>query len=130
MFRLTPLLRFLPYYLISNSVPYLITHQVLPRNYGYVIRLKVKISRNFLVLLFYLYQAPHIPVKENLKKFSSVQKIRRCSLCLKEHFLTFFNNFPNRSFGSSQSKYPGPMLDLITRVHLFIVGHLGLPHLP
>ena len=66
-FRLTPLLRFLPYYLISNSVPYLITHQVLPRNYGYVIRLKVKICRNFLMLFIYLYQTPHIPVKKNLK---------------------------------------------------------------
>ena len=64
MFRLTPLLRFLPYYLISNSVPYLITHQVLPRNYGYVIRLKVKICGNFLKLLIYLYQISHIFVKK------------------------------------------------------------------
>ena len=57
-------------------------------------------------------------------------KIRRCSLCLKEHFLTFPNNFPHRSFGASQSKYPGTMLDLITRVHLLIIGRLCLPHLP
>jgi len=57
-------------------------------------------------------------------------KIRRCSLCLKEHFLIFLNNFHNRSFGSSQSKYPGTMLNLITRVHLFVVGRLCLPHLP
>ena len=49
-------------------------------------------------------------------------KIRRCSLCLKEHFLTFLNNLSHRSFGCSQSKYPGTMLDLITRVHLFVVG--------
>jgi len=64
IFRLTPLLRFLPYYLISNSVPYLITHQVLPRNYGYVIRHKVKSCENFLMLLIYLYQTPHMHVKE------------------------------------------------------------------
>ncbi len=68
MFYLTPLLRFLTYYLISNSVPYLITHQVLPRNYGYVIRLKVKISGNFLTLLIYLYQMLYISVKEKLDK--------------------------------------------------------------
>ncbi|OHB81579.1 MAG: hypothetical protein A2Z38_12620 [Planctomycetes bacterium RBG_19FT_COMBO_48_8] len=76
MFRLTPLLCFLPYYLISNSVPYLITHQVLPRNYGYVIRFKVKIYRNFFVLLIYLYQILHISVKENLEKFFFSTKIR------------------------------------------------------
>jgi len=63
MFRLTLLLRFLPYYLISNSVPFLITHQVLPRNYGYVIRLKVKIYRNSFMLLIYLYQTLYISVK-------------------------------------------------------------------
>ena len=49
----------------SNSVPYLITHQVLPRNYGYVIRLKAKISRNFFMLFIYLYQTPHSHVKKN-----------------------------------------------------------------
>jgi len=67
LFRLTPLLRFLPYYLISNSVPFLITHQVLPRNYGYVIRHKVKIWSSSLILLIYLYQTFYIPVKENFK---------------------------------------------------------------
>jgi hypothetical protein len=75
MFRLTPLLRFLPYYLISNSVPFLITHQVLPRNYGYAIRLKIK-SRNFLMLLIYLYQTFYTSVKENFKKILAGTKIR------------------------------------------------------
>jgi len=74
LFRLTPLLRFLPYYLISNSVPFLITHQVSPRNYGYVIRLKAKSYRYCIVLLIYLYQTPHIAVKENTKKISSAHK--------------------------------------------------------
>ena len=77
MFRLTLLLRFLPYYLISNSVPFLITHQVLPRNYGYVIRYEAGIHK-LQTSLIYLYQTPHIPVKEKFEKvwenFSSVQK--------------------------------------------------------
>ena len=69
MFRLTPLLRFLPYYLISNSVPYLITHQVLPRNYGYVIRHEANIRKNPLASLTHLYQFSHIYVKKNLLEF-------------------------------------------------------------
>jgi hypothetical protein len=84
MFRLTPLLHFLPYYLISNSVPYLITHQVLPRNYGYVIRLKIKIYRNFLKLLIYLYQILHISVKENFKKIffgTKIHKLPHIKIC-------------------------------------------------
>jgi hypothetical protein len=74
MFRLTPLLRFLPYYLISNSVPFLITHQVLPRNYGYVIRHKVKNWSSSLMLLIYLYQTSYISVKKILKNNLSIQK--------------------------------------------------------
>ena len=68
MFRLAPLLRFLPYYLISNSVPFLTTHQVLPRNYGYVIRLKDKICGSFIMLLAYLYQIFYVNVKIYLLK--------------------------------------------------------------
>ena len=69
MFRLTPLLRFLPYYLISNSVPYLITHQVLPRNNGYVIRRKAKIRKNPSALLIYLYHIFYTNVKGNFLGF-------------------------------------------------------------
>ena len=70
MFRLTPLLRFLPYYLISNSVPFLITHQVLPRNYGYVIRREAKIHKKPPTSLIYLYQIYHIHVKKNFSNYT------------------------------------------------------------
>ena len=46
----------LPYYLAPIDIPYLITHQVLPRNYGYVIRPEAA-NRTYLAASFiYLYQ--------------------------------------------------------------------------
>jgi len=65
MFRLTPLFRFLPYYLISNSAPYLITHQVLPRNRGYIIRQKAMKSRYSMTMYIYLYHIAYVCAKEN-----------------------------------------------------------------
>ena len=74
MFRLTPLLHFLPYYL--TDVSYLITHQVLPRNYGYVIRSEVANRKDLLTLLIYFYQIFHINVKEIYQIYTYF-----CSLC-------------------------------------------------
>ena len=46
----------LPYYLAPIDIPYLITHQFLPRNYGYVIRREAIIRRYLLASITYLYQ--------------------------------------------------------------------------
>ena len=88
MFRRAPLLRFLPYYLISNSVPYLITHQVLPRNYGYVIRREAQYYTNLPASLTHLYQFLHTHVKKNFLEFSGTQEGGSCG-----HFLRKFDGF-------------------------------------
>jgi len=46
----------LPYYLAPIDIPYLITHQVLPRNYGYVIRREAIIRRYLFASITFLYQ--------------------------------------------------------------------------
>ena len=48
----------LPYYLAPIDIPYLITHQALPRNYGYVIRRERPLS----VDIYW----PHLPIYTRL----------------------------------------------------------------
>jgi len=72
-FRLTLLLRFLPYYLTSNLCPIPDYASGLPRNYGYVIRRKAKIRKNPSASLIYLYHIFYINVKENFLEFKIFQ---------------------------------------------------------
>ena len=58
----------LPYYLAPIDIPYLITHQVLPRNYGYVIRREAINLRHLLASIAYLYQTATFPSRKISQK--------------------------------------------------------------
>ena len=50
----------------SKFVPNLITHQVLPRNYGYVKRHKATKTVGLTTRIIYFYHIPYNAVKKNL----------------------------------------------------------------
>jgi len=53
---------------LPNYVPHLITHQALPRNYGYVIRRKNILLENSLTNLYHI---KHRPVKKNFRNITN-----------------------------------------------------------